>query len=210
MFWVSGSLPTATKTQSKLSLSPSEKLTFLSVIDSTDVLNLKFTPLLDSCFLNSPDVLLSKPGNISLASSTTTTSESKSFKRLANSQPIAPAPITQTFFGGFSQFNAVSEVIVNSSSISILGRDLGFEPVARSIKSDSITISSPSAFLTRTLFLSFIEPQPSITFTFFELSNMPIPPTSLLTISYLFSAVLAQLIDFSLTSIPNSLEVSIS
>jgi len=39
---------------------------------------------------------------------------------------------------------------------------------------------------------------------------MPIPPTSLLTISYLFSAVLAQLIDFSLTSIPNSLEVSIS
>ena len=74
MFWVSGSLPTATKTQSKLSLSPSEKLTFLSVIDSTDVLNLKFTPLLDSCFLNSPDVLLSKPGNISLASSTTTVS----------------------------------------------------------------------------------------------------------------------------------------
>jgi hypothetical protein len=44
MFWVSGSLPTATKTQSKLSLSPSEKLTFLSVIDSTDVSNLKFTP----------------------------------------------------------------------------------------------------------------------------------------------------------------------
>ena len=171
---------------------------------------MKITPLFESCFLNSPEVLLSKSGKISLANSTTTTSESKSFKRLANSHPMAPAPITHTLFCGVSQFNAVSDVITNSLSISILGSDLGFEPVAISIKSDSIIISSPSAFLTRTLFLSLIEPQPSITFTFLDLSNMPIPPTSLLTISYLFSAVLAQLIVFLSISIPNSFDVAIS
>ena len=171
---------------------------------------MKFIPLFESCFLSSPDVLLSKPGKISFASSTTVTSDPKSFSRLANSHPIAPAPITQTLLGGFSQFKAESDVITYSLSISILGIDLGFDPVAKSIKSVSKTISSPSAFLTKTLFLSLIDPHPSKTFTFLEFNNIPIPPTSLFTISYLFSAVLAQSIVFSFIFMPNSDDVSIS
>ena len=178
--------------------------------ESTDVPSLKFTPLFESCFLSSPDVLLSKPGNISLASSTTVTSDPKSFSKLANSHPIAPAPITHTLFGGCSQFKAESDVITYSLSISILGIDLGFEPVAKSIKSDSNTISSPSAFLTKTLFLSLIVPQPSRTFTFLEFSNIPIPLTRLFIISNLFSAVFAQSIVFSFMFMPKSDEVSIS
>ena len=52
---------------------------------------------------------------------------------LANSQPIAPAPTIQTFFGGSSQFKAVSEFIMKSLSNFKLGSSLGLEPVARSM-----------------------------------------------------------------------------
>ena len=131
IFSVKGALPTATRTQSKLSLVSSEKLTTLLLIFVTDVDNLKSTPLEDNCFLSSPDVLLSNPGKISLSSSTTVTSEPKSFNKLANSQPIAPAPITQTFFGGSSQLSAVSDVITNSPSTFMFGISLGFDPVAK-------------------------------------------------------------------------------
>ena len=133
MFSVNGALPTAINTASNSFFSPSEKLTVLSSIPSIDVFSLNSTPRLVSCFLSSPDVLLSKPGSISLANSTTVTSDSRSFNRLANSQPIAPAPTIQTFFGGSSQFNAVSDVIMKSSSGSIFGRFLGLDPVARII-----------------------------------------------------------------------------
>ena len=90
-----------------------------------EVFNLKFTPLFVNCFLNSADVLLSKPGRISSSNSTTVTSESRSISKLANSHQIAPAPTIQTFFGGSSQFNAVSEFIMKLLSNSKLGRLLG-------------------------------------------------------------------------------------
>ena len=111
----------------------SENFTFFPSIESTEVPNLNSIPLLASCFLSSPDVLLSKPGKISLSNSTTVTSDSKSFNKLANSHPIAPAPIMHTFLGGCSQFRAVSDVITNSSSTSILGIERGLEPVAKTM-----------------------------------------------------------------------------
>ena len=65
IFSVRGDLPTATKTQSNSALSSSEKTTFESFISLTEEESLKSTPRLESCFLSSPDVLLSKPGSIS-------------------------------------------------------------------------------------------------------------------------------------------------
>ena len=97
-----GCRPIATNTESKFSFSPSEKTNSLLSTLSIEVFNLKFTPLFVNCFLNSADVLLSKPGRISSSSSTTVTSESRSTSKLANSHPIAPAPTIQTFFGGSS------------------------------------------------------------------------------------------------------------
>ena len=133
IFSVNGDLPIATKTESYSLVSLSEKLTCLSSIFSIEVFNLNSTPRFESCFLNSPDVLLSNPGRISLAISTTVTSEPRSLSKLANSQPIAPAPTIQTLLGGSSQLRAVSDVTIKFSSILISGSSLGLEPVARRI-----------------------------------------------------------------------------
>ena len=133
IFSVRGLLPIATKIVSNFSFSPSEKETSLSLTSSIEVPILNVTPLLVSCFLNSPEVLLSRPGRISFSSSTTVTFEPRSINMLANSQPIAPAPTIQTFFGGSSQFKAVSEFIMKSLSNFKLGSSLGLEPVARSM-----------------------------------------------------------------------------
>ena len=128
-----GLRPIATRIVSKFSFSPSEKRTSLFITESIEVPILKETPLLVSCFLNSPEVLLSSPGSISFSSSTTVTFEPRSVRALANSQPIAPAPTIQTFFGGFSQLRAESELMIKSLSNCKLGNSLGLLPVARSI-----------------------------------------------------------------------------
>ncbi len=133
IFSVKGLLPIATKTVSKVPFSLSEKLTSFPLTESIDVPILKVTPRFVNCFLNSPEVLLSRPGRISFSSSTTVTVDPRSISRLANSQPMAPAPTTHTFAGGFSQLRAVSELIMNLLSYFKLGNSLGLEPVANNM-----------------------------------------------------------------------------
>ena len=136
---VFGFLPTAIKTTSAsicfkllVSVSLIDNITlpstFLTL--SKEWLSLNLIPCFCNIFINLSATSVSIPGNILGRNSITSTSEPSLLQTVPISRPITPAPITISFLGTFFKSKAPVEVTICVSSMSILGRIVGVDPVA--------------------------------------------------------------------------------
>ena len=86
--------------------------------------------------------------------STTVTSVPNEAKTEANSSPMTPAPMTQSRAGISDSERISREVTTPGRPAPGIGSEAGSDPVATKMKSDTISVSPPSARATRTVWAS--------------------------------------------------------
>ena len=113
-------------------------LSFIIDVFSTECSNLNFKPCCRRILWNLSDTSESIPFKTLGKNSITSTSEPNLLQTVPNSNPITPAPITITFLGTDFKSKAPVEVTIFCSSILILFKFEGSEPVAMIIFSAKI------------------------------------------------------------------------
>ncbi|EKD60769.1 MAG: hypothetical protein ACD_54C00559G0001 [uncultured bacterium] len=142
---------------------PGERSSFFTVVFSRIVM-----PCLTKAFLAKALISASSTGSTRSITSTTVVSAPKVLKKLANSMPIAPEPITSSFFGIRLGCSAWRYVQTRSPSASSPGNSRARAPVARMIDL-AVNSSVPLSVFTDTTpaFGSVAAPMNTVTLFFF-------------------------------------------
>ena len=146
---------------------------------------------------------LSSPGRIFGNASRIVTSDPRSANVEANSQPIAPPPMTATRCGTKSMSRTSSLVMIGPPR-SKLGISRGTEPAARITVDPVISVVDPSLLVTVTVRSGPSRPTPLNTSTLRFLHIPAMPPTRPATIFCLRCWVTAKLTVGALDSMPKS------
>ena len=146
---------------------------------------------------------LSSPGRSLGSASRIVTLEPRSANVEANSQPIAPPPMTTIRSGTWSR-SSTSSLDMIGPPRSKLGIIRGTDPAARMTLRPVIVVFVPSGASTVTVWSGPRLPTPLNTSTWRPLHIAAMPPTRPATILFLRCCVTAKLTDGALASMPNS------